>query len=48
MAHFTFALSSRSPFLRDRVTPGSETTFSHVNTLTRLPEITPRECLKEN
>ena len=33
------------PLLRGRVTLyiGGETTFSHVNTLTRLPETTPWE-----
>ena len=37
MAHFTLILVVGSHFLRDKVTPGGETTFSHVNTLTHPP-----------
>ena len=43
-ANFTLASDSiGSTFLRGRVTLGDETTFLHVNTLTRLPETTSWE-----
>ena len=47
MAHFTLTSGSRVArgvrphLLQDRVTPGDETTSSHVNTLTCLPKTTP-------